>query len=385
MSRRSRLGRLALVSLAVAWGACAAPAPRPPREEAAPAPAPAPAVAEPTPPPPPSPVEVLAAERRQKADELERGGNLRRALDEWKIALTIDPADAAARERKKALEGRIEGEVAERLRQGREALARGAHLEARRHFLAALALDPTNQSAFDALRSEVRDVRFVLHTVRRGETLAALAERYYGDRTRAEVIGETNQFPPAARLAVGATLKIPEIPGVPFMVPDARPSAPPAEPAEVNPILLEAREALERGDYQGALFDVDRLLGSSPQSPEGLDLKKAILYGLGKSQLQQRKWEDSYQALTQLARLAPTYQDAPVLLRQARDRLVQQYYSQGLRLFREEKLEDAIGAWRAVLELNPEHVNARRNLEQAERLLKGLQQRQRPGPPSRQR
>jgi tetratricopeptide (TPR) repeat protein len=370
--RGACLGRFALASLAVASSACAAFGPSGPRTESPPAPL---ALA-----PEASPVGRLAAERRQMADVLERAGDLRRAREEWKIALTIDPNDPIARGRRKALEARIEGEVAERLRRGREALAHGALLEARRQFLGVLALDPANRTAFDALRSDVREVRFVLHTVRRGETLGSLAERYYGDGARAGVIGETNQLPVTARLTVGATLKIPELPGVPYLVPDARP--PTTETPEVNPLLAEAREAVERGDYEVALAEIERLLGSSPQNAEGLDLKKAILYGLGKSQLQQRRWQESYQTLAQLARLTPNYQDAPALLRQARDRLVQQYYSQGLRLFREEKLEEAIAAWRAVLHLEPDHANARRNLDQAERMLRGLQQRQRLTPPS---
>lgn len=322
-----------------------------------------------------STVAVLAAGHRQKAEGLERQGFLRRALDEWRIALTIDPADAEARARKAALEARIEGAVADRLRQGREALGRGAHLEARRHFLAGLALDPGNRTAVEALRSEVREVRFVLHAVRRGETLARIAERYYGDRSRGEVIAETNQLSAGSRLAAGTTLKVPEIPGVPFLAPEPRPR--PAEPAEVNPLLAEAREALDRGDYLVALADVERLLGGNPQHVEGLDLKKAILYGLGKSQLEQQKYTESYHTLTQLARLAPGYQDTPALIRQVRERLVQQHYSEGLRLYREEKIEEAIAEWRVTLELDPQHANARRSLEQAERLLRGLEQRRR--------
>jgi tetratricopeptide (TPR) repeat protein len=339
--------------------------------------APPPVRPAPVPPPvPPALIASLAAAHRAKATALEREGDLRRALDEWKIALTIDPRDAGAWAGKRALETRIEGTVTERLRQGREALGRRAHLEARRHFLAVLAIDPGNTLAFEALRTKVRDVRSIVHTVRRGETLASLAERYYGDRSRGGVIAGANQIQANQNLLVGTTLKVPEIPGSPFMVPEIRRSTPVENP-ELSPLIVEAREALDRADYLAALADVDRVLAGSAPPPEALALKKAILYGLGKSQLEQRKYAEAYETLTRLGRLAPTYQDAPTLLGQVRERLVQQHYSEGLRLYREERIEEAIAEWRLVLELDPQHSNTQRNLEQAERLLRGLRERQR--------
>jgi tetratricopeptide (TPR) repeat protein len=357
-----------------------------------------------------SPVDELAAGYRERARDLEREGRLRLALDHWKLALTVKPDDPAAVEGRRALEARLESEVAERIRQGREALAREDHLEARRHLLAALALDPGNATAFEALQNRVRELRFRSHTVRAGETLASIALRYYGDRARAEVVWELNQLPPNPRLAPGMVLRIPEIPGVPFVDPDAprvaarppppaalppgapavpapsapapvpradapAPEAPREEPVQVSPHLLAAREALDKGDFQVALADVDRALSGSP-TPDGVDLKKAILYGLGRSQFNQRRWDESIKTLAQLASLQPDYRDTANLLRQARERLIQDHYSQGLRLFQQEQLEAAIKEWRVVLDFDPQHASARKNIEQAERLLRALRERQ---------
>jgi tetratricopeptide (TPR) repeat protein len=345
----------------------------------------------------------LAARHRQQAEALERDGQLRRAAEEWKIALAIAPGDAQARESLRALQARIDQVVAERLDEGRKALARGVHVEARRKFLAALALDPSNRAAFDALQSDTREVEFITHTVRAGDTLTALAQRYYGDRSRGEVIWETNQLPPNPRLAAGSTLKIPEIPGVPFVHPEARrpapvvaaiptpdvprPGAAPGAPApaapptkeeftpEVNPLLAEAREALERSDYPDAIATLDKFLSGKPGDREGLTLKKQALYGQAKSQMQARQYGESIQSLNQLARLQPDYEDVPALLRQARTRIIEQHYTLGVRYYREEKLREAIAEWRVVLEMDPGNANARRNIDQAERLLRGLEQR----------
>jgi tetratricopeptide (TPR) repeat protein len=170
---------------------------------------------------------------------------------------------------------------------------------------------------------------------------------------------------------------LPTAPGAPTPAPPAPATVavPREEPAEVNPLLAEAREAADRLDYGQALSDVDQLLASSPRNAEALTLKKQVLYSLGKQQLDQRKYRDSLTTLNQLARLAPNYEDSGTLLRQTRTRLVEEYYNAGIRYYREEKLPEAITQWKAVLEIDPQHVNARKNLDQAERLLKQLDER----------
>ena len=50
-------------------------------------------------------------------------------------------------------------------------------------------------------------------------------------------------------------------------------------------------------------------------------------------------------------------------------------YAEGLRFYREEKLEEAITEWKLVLNLDPQHPSARKNIEQAEAILKRLEQR----------
>ena len=355
---------------------------------------------QPAPKPPAPPRQALAAPYNDRAQALESDGRLREALQARQIALTINPDDAAARAAVAALQAKIEDQVAVKLKEGRAATQRGAQVVARRHYLAVLALDPNNRAAFDALREQTQEVDGISHTVKARETLAGLASEYYGNRALAEVIAETNKLQPNARLNPGMVLKIPEVPGVTLNRPGARPPAPRAplptapgaptaaappgpatppppreEPAEVNPLLAEAREAADRLDYGQALSDIDQLLASSPRNADAITLKKQVLYSQGKQQLDQRKYRDSYATLNQLSKIAPNYEDSATLMRQTRTRLIDEYYNSGIRYYREEKLPEAIAQWKAVLEIDPQHVNARKNLDQAERLLKQLDER----------
>ena len=58
----------------------------------------------------------------------------------------------------------------------------------------------------------------IVHMVRTGDTCPSLAELYYGDRLRCEVIAETNRLALNVPLRPGQKLKIPEIPGIPFQL-----------------------------------------------------------------------------------------------------------------------------------------------------------------------
>lgn len=395
-----------VVVLGIGFGACATPAPIalpppissvPPRVEAPPPPVP---VA----PLPLSERERLAAPHNEASERFEKAGELRRALDERQIALTINPNDAQVQEARKRLEALIARGVMQRIEEGRTALARGSYVEARRRFLAALALDPTNATAQEALRNEAREMDTVNHTVRAGDTLASLAQQFYGDSARAEVIADSNGLGVNARLAPGRTIKVPEIPGVafrppgrteavaalpPLVLPPTAPTTPgaaeaavppppppaPPPPPERNVLLAGAEVALQKRQYTAALSDVDRFLTQNPGNAEGLALKKQALYGQGKTQYDMKNYDGAYRSLTELAKLAPSYEDSSALIQESRRRVIDQHYSQGIRLYRDEKLKEAIAEWRIVLELDPQHANAKKNIEQSEKLLKGLEER----------
>ena len=161
----------------------------------------------------------LTASHNARSEQLEKRGLLRQALEECQIALTISPADRKALDARKRLEGRMAQEVVGLLQEGRSALDRGVLAEAQQRFLTALSLEPTNRTAFETLQNEVREVLFITHTVRAGDTCVSLAELYYGDKLRCEVIAETNRFALNAPLRAGQRVRVPEIPGVPFRLP----------------------------------------------------------------------------------------------------------------------------------------------------------------------
>jgi tetratricopeptide (TPR) repeat protein len=149
--------------------------------------------------------------------------------------------------------------------------------------------------------------------------------------------------------------------------------APPGSDFETRTTRSAVRPAVRSGETQatGASPTPTPLAepggGASPEAET-----PGALYAAARAHLAARDHDRAYRALVQLDHVSPGYRDSARLLRALRPRLARQRYQNGLRLFREELLEDAIEQWRAVLEIDPAHRLARRNIEQAEQMLRTL-------------
>jgi len=276
----------------------------------------------------------LAAPHRAQAEALERGGHLRQAAEAWTTALALAPDHEPSRQARKRLRERMERELAEHMKEGWHALARDDAADAHRHFLAALAIDPNSQAAQQALRATP------------APPASAADAKANGADARANS---------ADARANGA---------------DAKANGAVARPVSLTPssprLDTMAKPRVESNSTA-------RPLTASLPRPLGEDVRKPdALYAAAQAHLAEQRDEDAHRALAQLVKVSPGYKDSATLLRNVRARLVQQRYQEGLRLLREERLEAAIEQWRGTLELDPKHANARRNIEQAERMLRTL-------------
>jgi len=283
----------------------------------------------------------LAAPHRAQAEALERGGHLRQAAEAWTTALALAPDHEPSRQARKRLRERMERELAEHMKGGWHALARDDAADAHRHFLAALAIDPNSQAAQQALRA----------------TPAPLASA-----ADAKANGADARANSADARANGADARANGA--------DAKANGAVARPVSLTPssprLDTMAKPRVESNSTA-------RPLTASLPRPLGEDVRKPdALYAAAQAHLAEQRDEDAHRALAQLVKVSPGYKDSATLLRNVRARLVQQRYQEGLRLLREERLEAAIEQWRGTLELDPKHANARRNIEQAERMLRTL-------------
>lgn len=136
---------------AIVAGCASSPPPTPAPVDTPEDPAPAPVVVMP---PEPSPYELR---QRERAQALARQGRLADAALIWEMLSAIRPKASEYRERLAEVQKQIDSGVAERLQRGDQAAARGQIDAAMQQYLGALALQPDNARAAEALRGVERE------------------------------------------------------------------------------------------------------------------------------------------------------------------------------------------------------------------------------------
>jgi tetratricopeptide (TPR) repeat protein len=116
-----------------------------------------------------------------------------------------------------------------------------------------------------AAKKEIEHVkRYITHTLQADETIATLAERYYGDYRKFHLIAEYNELEDATKVKVGQEIKIPVIEGTPII----------ADPATIQTDSGESPEALP-----GEIITVKRFIIHTVQPEESLSKLAKMYYG----------------------------------------------------------------------------------------------------------
>jgi tetratricopeptide (TPR) repeat protein len=396
------LAPAAALLLAACAGGPAVPHPpdRPPAGEAAPPPADS------------APFAELAARFTDSAIKRERAGELRQALEAWKVAAAVRPGAAEPKRRVADLAARLDAEAEQRYREGLARLRAGNIAGARREFLLALAANPDHAAALEALKNRL-EPDAMPYTVAAGDTFAGIANKRYGDLAKAALVARANDLDPGGRPLPGSTLMLPSLTPRPAKTvpppkktpapdeplepqdsaydtepsaivreaPAAAPPAPapgPAPPAIETPKppdlaeeqLSRAMDHLQARRYEEAAAAADKLAGHPTVGPRAREVSGNAWFALGDAAFREERFAD---AIAAYRKAEPTRKDAATAIasveRRKKDK-AEESYKEGVRLFIDQELDEAIRCWERTLALNPEHPTAPRDIEKA----RGLQQ-----------
>lgn len=339
---------------------------------------------------PPAPERLPAAERfRAKAAEYEAAGELRRALQMWEVVSAFRSPDEEAAAKVKKLKDRMRELSAQHFKQGVAHYGAGSIPAARKEFLITLYYDPDNSEALDYLKNRLAGETFSTYEVKKGDTVQKIAQKVYQDPKKDFLIAVFNDLGKSPQLAPGTKLLIPNIdtslieqyaetelaPSADAVVEDRMKPAEPEVPAPPAPVALtpleHAQELLRTKRYAEAAAAADRLLEQDRGNTEAVEVVNAAHYQLGMTTSEEKRYKE---ALAHFKKVDQNYRNARELRAATERQLAEVHYLDGVRLFVNEKLEEAIREWEAALALNPDHPKARKDIENAQNLLKRLRE-----------
>jgi len=241
---------------------------------------------------------------------------------------------------------------------------------------------------------------FVIHTVQPGESLSKLAQMYYGDYNKFDVITQFNGLEDGISVRVGQEIKIPEIEGVPFLtegkveetevskIPEKLPAAEeetiekPEEAFDKKQITTEDQtvnyrefgiELFKSKEYADAITEFHKVLNAHPDDKIALNYmslayfeKGLILFGKEEYLGARDEFKAALQYNIECDKCDQNIQKCENIYKEI-------HYDKGMAYFGDQKLADAIGEWKLVYELDPDYKDVNKNLKKAGTLFERLE------------
>ena len=169
----------------------------------------------------------MAEQYVEQGEALEAGGDLRNALEKYKLALTVESDFARAIERKTAVESRLQQIAHTHYLKGLAYDRAGQYDLGRKEFLAALQNWPDHRGAREKLTpgKVEEEKKYIVHTVRSGESISKLAMIYYDNYKLYHAIARFNHMEDATKIKIGQQIKVPAIENVTVAELDAKQKA----------------------------------------------------------------------------------------------------------------------------------------------------------------
>ncbi len=345
----------------------------------------------------------------------ERQGELHKALQAYEAALAVLVA------KKGGLEASLRKDAEKHYRRGLVLQKQGKYAKARHEFIVALRLWPDFPEVVNQLKQAQppRHNRYVVHEVKEGEFLAAIAKKYYNDQKKYKVIARYNNLKDAAKLYTGMELRIPEIEGVRFSSAKRKQATKPSlrqkDPEKtVDPVTLQAAgrqptrngeattypladeptvaseeemdydpvdiyqeqgmSLLEEGQYLAALHEFQKVLNTDPNKERAREYMAWAHYRQGEVLFEQAEYLEACRHFQKALSLDEQCTSCKAYLQRSEDAYKEAHYLKGIQHFEEQRLKEAIGEWRLVSKIDSDYKQVQNCLLRAQKLLEKVQE-----------
>jgi tetratricopeptide (TPR) repeat protein len=265
---------------------------------------------------------TISEEQFKKSIALEQTGDTTSAIEELKIALTIDPDNAYAKAQLERLSEKRDKEAQKHYQTGLSLKERDPQ-GATREFLTALRIKPDYKSAVDELKKQ----HFEL-------TVSKLETRMKASRESPEEEKEVKE--------------------------------------DDYGYLGIAISFYEHGNYQAAINELLKAKSKYPRSSEVSKYLNMSYYNMGKLYYDNKDYTNALHMLTKVKKGSENAEPYVTRAKAMLKNLMDKFYKEGLQFYRQQKLREAIEKWNAVLEIDPHHRKAQEYTQKSKKLLEAL-------------
>ncbi len=310
-----------------------------------------------------------------QAASLEANNEYQRALAYLLMAKSIQPEDPAINQRIEDLNAARKNGAENQFQGGLKAFQKKQMETARHHFLAALAYDHDHSQALSYLRKTVADRQTsAIYTPAKKETAATISEALWKDFELGFLLYYFNEKSSQESFDAGEPVHYPLFSQK--LLPRKRVARvnPLKPPTDIDNQLKKAEQYLAAKNYKSALNIVKLVKLYDPDNSSAEKLKDEICFQAGKDLQRQKRYLESRQMLSQVTHGYKGVEKLVAEVNTAMQEQAEAHYRSGVGHFLKEELELAISDWEAALLLNPDHPTARKDLENARKLLEKLKE-----------
>ncbi|MBU1001864.1 MAG: hypothetical protein KKE73_05015 [Proteobacteria bacterium] len=352
------------------------------------------------------PFVLLAPLAKEQAKAAQAAGDQVKALELYRIVLTIDRSDREAHRLASEVKTNLDAQSTARFEQGLAKFNAGEKDSARTDFLASLHLSPDNLAALPYLKEGYTPQVLEEYTIQEGDTLRRISEKIYDNPGGELLLTRINNLSIADALKPGVIIRTPVIDKVLTRrlyaaLPAEEDSAKAKAKAKASTVRVTVQESatssmmnevdlgtadaggsgallamaklqLGNGLFETAVSMTDEVLSTDPTNAEASEIRNESYYKLA-NQLWSKG--SASEAMRSLIRLPKGYKDSAKLRKQVEDKLTadsEPLYLTGVKHFLNEDLEKAAEQWELTLQVNPYHAKARADLEKARQLLEAV-------------
>jgi len=349
------------------------------------------------------PKERFLKDSLRKGRAFEQKRDMVAARKQYKLALTVDPSSQEAIEGHSRVKRQIDRAAKSHYRAGLKYHKEGKYGRARQEFLMALRLRPDYPEVVNMLtsRKRIKIKRYVVHTIKPGESLSKVAGMYYGDHQKFPIIAKYNNLTDATRVHEGQKIKVPEIEGIEFLVGrksveteetgvdysgpwdweafsegESGVKGPQEEQEPDEQIVIYRDHGIDlyhKKQYQEALIALNLALNIEPDDKTTLEYAHKSHFQNARILFDNRDYLQAKREFEASLKYKSDCQECVAYAIKSEDLYKELHYKRGMQYFGKQQLKEAIQEWELVRNRDPNYKRVEYLINKAETILENIE------------